>query len=148
MPIRTVSETREVPVSLSVYHQDTFVLCLWNDSSHKSEKNCRACRHCNCRSNTGPTLRRVRYLRVATAIVDPLGRAQSLIVGAPVEEAGVDVQRVQQVGGGPDYPGATTTTTTLLNLRHSLCVPSPLSCNDCELTCRRKPSSSQLPYGH
>lgn len=44
-----------------------------------------------------------QFLRVSFAIVDPLGGAQSFVVGAPVEEAGVDVQRVQQVGGGPDH---------------------------------------------
>lgn len=88
------------------------------------------------------------FLRVAFAIVDPLGGAQSLVVGAPVEEAGVDVQRVQQVGGGPDHPDATTTTTTTVRLQRPHCVPSPLLCNDGVLTCRRKPSSSRLPSGH
>ena len=46
-------------------------------------------------------------LRVAFSIVDPLGGSQSFVVGAPVEETGVDVQRVQQVGGGPDHPETT-----------------------------------------
>lgn len=46
------------------------------------------------------------FLRVAFSIVDPLGGSQSFIVWAPVEEAGVDVQRVQQVGGGSDHPEA------------------------------------------
>lgn len=44
------------------------------------------------------------FLRVAFSIVDPLGGSQSLVVGAPVEEAGVDVERVQQVGGSTDHP--------------------------------------------
>lgn len=34
------------------------------------------------------------FLRVAFSIVDPLGGSQSFIVRAPVEETGVDVQRV------------------------------------------------------
>lgn len=37
------------------------------------------------------------FLRVAFSVVDPLGGSQSFIIGAPVEEAGVDVQGVQQV---------------------------------------------------
>lgn len=43
------------------------------------------------------------FLRVSFSVVDPLGGAQAFIVGAPVEKAGVDVQRVQQVGGGPNH---------------------------------------------
>ena len=44
-------------------------------------------------------------LRVAFAIVDPFGRPQSLIGGAPVEETCIDVQGVQQVGRGAYDPG-------------------------------------------
>lgn len=32
------------------------------------------------------------FLRVAFPVVDPLGGSQTLVVGAPVEETGVDVQ--------------------------------------------------------
>lgn len=43
------------------------------------------------------------FLRIASSIVNPFGGSQSFVVGAPVEETGVDVQRVQQVGGGSDH---------------------------------------------
>lgn len=44
------------------------------------------------------------FLRVAFSVVDPLGRSKAFVVRAPVEQTGVDVQRVQKVGGGPDHP--------------------------------------------
>lgn len=43
------------------------------------------------------------FLRVASSIVNPFGGSQSFIIRAPVEETGIDMQRIQQVGGGPDH---------------------------------------------
>lgn len=50
------------------------------------------------------------FLRVAQSIVNPFGGSQTLVVGPPIEEAGVDVQREEQVGGGSDHPETTQRT--------------------------------------
>ena len=42
-------------------------------------------------------------LPIAHSVVDPLGGAQSFVGRAPVEETGVAVETVQQVGGGSDH---------------------------------------------
>lgn len=39
---------------------------------------------------------------VSLAVVDPLGGAKALVSRAPVEQAGIAVQGVQQVCGGAD----------------------------------------------
>lgn len=43
------------------------------------------------------------FLRKAFSIVDPFGGSQSFVGGAPIEQTGVDVERVKQVGGGSDH---------------------------------------------
>lgn len=55
------------------------------------------------------------FLRVASAIINPFGGSQSFVVGAPVEETGVDVQRVKQVGGGSNHSDTAAQCKDLIN---------------------------------
>lgn len=40
---------------------------------------------------------------VPFAVVDPLSGPQPLVVRTPIEQTGVDVERIQQVGSGQDH---------------------------------------------